>query len=159
MMASLPDQGRAPEWTNDTWLNTPGPLRLADLRGKVVLLEFWTFGCVNCQHVVPSLRTWHARYAAQGLVVVGDHYPEFEYEADLGRLQDAVDRMEIAYPVAQDNDRRTWDAYKIRYWPTLVLIDKAGHIRYEHIGEGAYEETEAAIQALLREPDPMSVES
>jgi thiol-disulfide isomerase/thioredoxin len=149
----LEDFGPAPELTNTVWLNTPGnqPLRLADLRGKVVALEFWTFGCINCQHTMPSLKEWHDRYADQGLVIIGDHYPEFSFEADLGNLTDAVARYEILYAVAQDNDRRTWDAYDVHYWPTLMLIDKQGHIRYQHIGEGRYAETEAAIQTLLAE--------
>ena len=102
--------------------------------------------------MIPSLREWHSRYGDQGLVVIGNHYPEFSYEADLNNLKDALVRLEIAYPVAQDNDRRTWGAYNNRYWPTLYLIDKRGHIRYVHIGEGRYAETEAAIQALLHEP-------
>jgi len=148
----LPDLGEAPELENDIWLNTDQPLRLAELRGKVVLLDMWTFGCINCQHVVPSLRDWHARYADQGLVVIGNHYPEFDYESDLENLIEAVQRLEISYAVAQDNDGQTWRAYNNRYWPTAYLIDKRGHIRYVHIGEGAYEETEAAIQALLAEP-------
>jgi len=149
---TLPDLGPAPELENDTWLNTDRPLRLADLRGKVVLLDMWTFGCINCQHVVPSLRDWHARYADQGLVVIGNHYPEFDYERNLDNLREAVQRLEISYAVAQDNDGQTWQAYNNRYWPTVYLIDKRGRIRYVHIGEGAYEETEAAIQALLAEP-------
>ncbi len=147
----LPDLGPAPELTNQVWLNTEGPLRLADLRGSVVLLDMWTFGCINCQRVIPYLRSWHESYADQGLVVIGNHYPEFDYEADLGNLKEALVRLEVPYPVAQDNDRATWSAYRNRYWPTLYLIDKNGHIRYTHIGEGAYPETEAAIQALLAE--------
>jgi hypothetical protein len=100
------------------------------------------------------LREWHNTYKDQGLVVIGNHYPEFSRERDLKNLADAVLRLEIPYPVAQDNDRQTWSAYKNRYWPTLYLIDKWGRIRYTHIGEGAYQETEAAIQALLAEPYP-----
>jgi thiol-disulfide isomerase/thioredoxin len=151
---SLPDMGPAPELTNQVWLNTAGPLRLSALRGKVVLLDMWTFGCVNCQHVVPSLRGWNQAYADRGLVIIGNHYPEFGYEADLNNLKQAVADLSILYAVAQDNDGQTWRAYHNQYWPTLYLIDKQGHLRYEHIGEGAYAETEAAIQALLDEPDP-----
>ena len=150
-LASLPDLGIAPELTNDTWLNVDSPLRLADLRGKVVIIEMWTFGCINCQHVIPSLKEWHNKYAEQGLVIIGNHFPEFDYEADLNNLKDAVARNGIEYAVAQDNDGRTWQAYNNHYWPTLYLIDKQGHIRYVHIGEGAYAETESAIQALLAE--------
>ena len=149
--ASLPDLGLAPELTNDTWLNVDSPLRLADLRGKVVLLEMWTFGCINCQHVIPSLKDWHSKYKDQGLVIIGNHYPEFSFEADLANLQNAVAQGGIEYAVAQDNDGATWQAYQNRYWPTLYLIDKQGHIRYVHIGEGRYQETEENIKALLAE--------
>jgi thiol-disulfide isomerase/thioredoxin len=150
-LASLPDLGPAPELTNDTWLNVESPLRLADLRGKVVIVEMWTFGCINCQNVMPSLKDWHSTYADQGLVIIGNHYPEFNYEADLANLEDAIARFGIEYPVAQDNTGDTWRSYKNNYWPTLYLIDKQGHIRYVHIGEGRYAETEENIKALLGE--------
>ncbi len=150
----LPNLGPAPELENDVWLNTEAPLRLSDLRGKVVLLEMWTFGCYNCKNVIPSLKDWHFKYQDQGLVVIGNHYPEFSYEADLDNLKEAIVRLDIPYAVAQDNDRQTWGAYNNRYWPTLYLIDKQGNLRYSHIGEGAYEKTEAAIVALLAEPAP-----
>lgn len=101
--------------------------------------------------MIPSLRVWHETYGADGLVVIGNHYPEFSYERDLQNLTEALGKLEIPYAVAQDNDRQTWGAYGIRYWPTLVLIDKRGNIRYTHIGEGRYDETEAAIQFLLNE--------
>ena len=104
--------------------------------------------------MIPSLRGWYEKYASNGLVVIGNHYPEFNYEEDLDNLNDAVDRFDIPYPVAQDNDGKTWRAYTNRYWPTLYLIDKGGNIRYIHIGEGQYEATEAAIQALLSETYP-----
>ena len=147
----LQNLGPAPELKNEIWLNTDGPLRLADLRGKVVALEMWTFGCINCKNVLPSLIEWHEKYADQGLVIIGNHYPEFSYEEDLDNLKEAIDRLEIPYAVAQDNDRATWGAYNNRYWPTLYLIDKHGDIRYVHIGEGAYAKTEAAIVQLLNE--------
>ena len=150
----LENLGPAPELENEIWLNTEAPLRLADLRGQVVLLEMWTFGCINCKNVIPSLRGWHADYGPQGLVVIGNHYPEFEYEADLENLREAIQLLEVPYPVAQDNEGKTWQAYENHYWPALFLIDKRGDIRYQHIGEGAYEETEAAILALLAEPYP-----
>ncbi len=152
--SSLDDLGLAPELTNDVWLNTEGPLRLADLRGKVVLLDMWTFGCINCMHVIPSLRGWHEQYKAHGLVVIGNHYPEFSYEADIEHLKEAVNLLDVPYAVAQDNDGDTWRAYETQYWPTLYLIDKRGHIRYRHIGEGNYTETETAIQELLKETYP-----
>ena len=150
-LASLPDLGAAPELTNDTWLNTEAPLRLADLRGNVILLEMWTFGCINCQNVMPSLKEWHGKYHDDGLVIIGNHYPEFSFEEDLANLKDAVERYGIEYPVAQDNDGATWKAYQNRYWPTLYLIDKQGRIRYVHIGEGRYQQTEENIKALLGE--------
>ena len=102
--------------------------------------------------MIPSVREWHAVYGLQGLVVIGNHYPEFSHEADLADLQDALRRLDVPYPVTQDNDGRNWSAYRTRYWPTLYLIDKRGDIRYMHIGDGGYAETEAAIQKLLREP-------
>jgi len=149
--ASLPDLGPAPELTNNIWLNVDAPLRLADLRGKVVIVEMWTFGCINCQNVMPSLKGWHAKYKDQGLVIIGNHYPEFSYEEDLDNLKEAIARFDIQYPVAQDNDGATWRAYKNHYWPALFLIDKQGHIRYIHAGEGRYQQIEENIQALLEE--------
>ena len=149
--ASLPDLGPAPELTNDTWLNVDSPLRLADLRGKVVIVEMWTFGCINCQHVMPSLKEWHSKYKDAGLIIIGNHFPEFSYEADLENLKEAIAQNDIQYAVAQDNDGATWKAYKNHYWPALYLIDKQGHIRYVHIGEGRYSETEKNIKTLLEE--------
>lgn len=104
--------------------------------------------------MIPSLRGLHERYRAQGLTVIGIHYPEFGYEADLENLREAVERLKVPYPIAQDNEGRTWSAYRVRYWPTLILIDKKGQMRFRHIGEGRYEEIEAAVQALLAEPGP-----
>ena len=150
--AHYPDMGLAPELTNQVWINSPQPLRLAGLRGKVVLLDMWTFECINCQHVVPYLEGWYQKYSAEGLVVIGNHFPEFPYERDLGNLKDAVKQQGITYPVDQDNDGATWNAYSNKYWPTMYLIDKHGHIRYMTIGEGNYAATEAAIKALLQEP-------
>jgi hypothetical protein len=134
---TLEDYGPAPELENEVWLNTPAPLRLADLRG---------------QNVLPALRALHAAYAGQGLIIIGNHYPEFAHEADLDNLKDAVARLDIQYAVAQDNDGLTWRAYNNHFWPALFLIDRRGRVRYKHIGEGRYAETEAAIQALLAEP-------
>lgn len=150
-LASLPDLGPAPELTNDTWLNVDAPLRLANLRGKVVIVEMWTFGCINCQNVMPALKEWHNQYKEAGLVIIGNHFPEFSYERDLENLKTAVVQNDIQYAVAQDNNGATWQAYKNIYWPALYLIDKQGRIRYIHIGEGNYKETEQNIQALLAE--------
>lgn len=152
--SDLPDLGPAPELTNTIWLNTPLPLRLANLHGKVVLLEMWTFDCINCRHTIPQLNAWYKTYANQGLVIIGNHFPEFPYEADLANLQKAVQDLGIQYPVAQDNQGVTWNAYKNNFWPTMYLIDKSGHIRYLRIGEGGYEITGAAIQSLLAERYP-----
>ena len=143
--------GTAPELENEVWLNVDRPLRLAGLRDRVVLLDMWTFGCVNCRNVISSLREWHTKYGEQGLVVIGDHYPEFSFEHDLENLIDAIRRLDIPYAVAQDNQGLTWRAYNNRYWPTLCLIDKKGRIRFLHIGEGGYGEIEAVIQELLAE--------
>jgi len=152
--ADLNDYGPAPELHNEIWLNTEQPLRLADLRGQVVLLEMWTFGWINCQRVIPSLKEWHNSYEDQGLIIIGNHYPEFSHEHDLNNLKAALIRLDVPYPVAQDNEGNTWRAYNNRYWPTLYLIDKWGNIRYSHVGEGAYTETETAIQTLLAESYP-----
>lgn len=152
--ASYPDLGIAPELTNEIWLNVDSPLRLADLRGKVVALEMWTFACYNCKNVIPSLKEWHEKYKDQGLVIIGNHYPEFDFEANLDNLKAAVAEYGIEYPVAQDNSGATWRAYDNHYWPVIYLIDKKSHIRYVHIGEGRYKETEAAIQNLLEEAYP-----
>jgi thiol-disulfide isomerase/thioredoxin len=146
------DLGPAPELTGNTWINTSAPLRLADLRGKVVLLDMWTFDCINCLNVIPSLREWHKKYAREGLVVIGNHFPEFNYERPLDNLKQAVVDLNVPYPVVQDNEGLNWRAYKNLYWPTLYLIDHQGHIRYINIGEGNYAETETAIQTLLAEP-------
>lgn len=151
------DSGPAPEIANETWINAAAPLTLADLRGKVVLLEFWTFGCINCQRVIPFVRQWHSDYQGTDFQVISIHYPEFARERDYDNVVEATQRFEIVYPVALDNDGRTWRAYQQRYWPTTYLIDRNGHIRYKHIGEFNEEtaaRTEAAIEALLAESSP-----
>jgi thiol-disulfide isomerase/thioredoxin len=150
----LSDRGPAPELTNTVWLNTDHPLRLADLRGKVVALEMWTFDCINCQHTIPALTGWYDKYTDQGLVIIGDHFPEYSDEADLGHLKAALVRLGVPYAVAQDNNGTTWQAYRSTAWPSLYLIDKRGHLRYIQIGEGGYAAEELAIQTLLAEPYP-----
>ncbi|MEM6282057.1 MAG: redoxin domain-containing protein [Chloroflexota bacterium] len=150
--STLRSRGEAPELRNNVFFNTETPLRLENLRGSVVLLEFWTFDCINCIRTIPHVQQWHETYAADGLVVIGDHYPEFSYERDPANVEAAINRLGITYPVAQDNARLTWGAYNQRYWPTMYLIGKNGNIRYMHIGEGKYAQTEAAIQTLLAEP-------
>ncbi len=136
----------------DTWLNSTSPLSMDDLRGDVVLVDFWTFGCINCQRTQPYLSEWDAKYRAQGLRVVGVHSPEFDYERDVGNVKGALRDMGITYPVALDNDFRTWREWSQRYWPARYLIDRDGVVRLVHYGEGAYDETERAIQQLLAQP-------
>ena len=151
--SGLPALRSAPELAGvGPWLNTPDgePLSLAALRGRVVLLEFWTFACGNCQRTIPFLRQMHGRYQPE-LAVVGVHTPEFEFEASVPNVERAVREQGIDYPVGVDNDFLAWNAYGIRYWPTLYLIDRAGRVRYTHIGEGSYGRIEGAIQALLAE--------
>ncbi len=141
----------APELTNQTWFNADKPLRLADLRGQVVLVDFWTFDCYNCLNVLPYLKAWHRQYNQAGLTVIGVHSPEFDHEREMANVKAAIQRLDIPYPVTLDNDFTTWRAYSNRYWPTFYLVDKRGQIRYTQIGEGQYDRTEAAIQALLAE--------
>lgn len=141
----------APEITNNTWLNSSA-IRLADLKGKVVMVEFWTFGCYNCRNVEPHVKEWYRKYMDQGFVVIGVHSPEFSYERDIEKVQAYLTEHGIRYPVPIDNDFATWRRYGNRYWPAMYLIDKQGVIRYVRIGEGGYETTEQLIQALLREP-------
>lgn len=127
------------------------PLTLAELQGKVVLVDFWTYSCINCIRTIPYLNAWHEKYSEDGLVIVGIHTPEFDFEKNPTNVHAAVEKFGIEYPVAQDNDKETWNAYENRYWPRKYLIDDEGFIRYDHIGEGAYDETEKVIQALLQE--------
>jgi thiol-disulfide isomerase/thioredoxin len=140
----------APEITGSSWLNSE-PLSLAGLRGRVVFVEFWTFGCVNCQNVLPQLRGWHERYGPAGLTIVGVHSPEFLWEKPRDRVAAAVRELDIRYAVVQDNDAAIWKRFNTWAWPTAVLVDRRGVIRYTHIGEGAYPETEAMIRRLLDE--------
>jgi thiol-disulfide isomerase/thioredoxin len=148
---SLTNYGPAPEIESLAWLNSNQPLRLENLRGQVVLLEFWTFDCINCIHTLPYVENWYQTYRNQGLAVIGVHYPEFDYERDLQHILAATQHLNVSYPVALDNSGTTWRAYSQRYWPTIYLIDKQGNIRYVRIGEGAYDQTEQAIQSLLAE--------
>ena len=147
-------QGRvgmpAPDIASPTWLNSE-PKRIVDLKGKVVLVEFWTFGCYNCRNVEPYLKDWHKRYAEQGLVVIGVHSPEFDYERDIENVKRHIRKNDIRYAVPIDNDFTTWNRYGNHYWPAMYLIDKQGTIRYTRFGEGGYEQTEKQIQALLAE--------
>ncbi len=147
----LPNLGPAPDFTGiNNWINSE-PLTLADLRGRVVLVDFWTYSCINCVRTLPYLTDWHAKYQDVGLVIVGVHTPEFAFEEETQNVVNAVNRFQIEYAVAQDNDYTTWRAYNNRFWPAKYFIDAEGNVRYVHFGEGEYEESELVIQQLLAE--------
>ncbi len=145
---------RAPELPPAEWINTPTPVRLASLRGRVVLLDLWDFTCINCLNTLPYLRAWYERYAEAGLVIVGVHTPEFSFARARDQVEAAAGRLGIRWPVVLDNDQAIWTAYANRYWPTVYLIDPQGYIRLRHAGDRGYASVEAAIQELLRENDP-----
>jgi cytochrome c biogenesis protein CcdA/thiol-disulfide isomerase/thioredoxin len=150
----LKDAGVAPEFRETgRWFNTAAgrPLTLASLRGRVVLVDFWTYTCINCIRTLPYLRAWDAAYRGRGLTIVGVHTPEFAFEHDAGNVQSAIGRFGLRYPVVQDNQMGTWNAYGNQYWPADYLIDARGHVRYAAAGEGDYAQTETAIRALLAE--------
>ena len=143
--------GEAPDFAGDgRWFNSR-PLELQGLRGRVVLIDFWTYTCINCLRTLPHLRAWDARYRARGLTIVGVHTPEFAFERNAGNVQDAIARSQLRYPVVQDNDYATWNAWGNQYWPAKYLIDAKGRVRFVHFGEGEYDQTEAAIRTLLAE--------
>jgi cytochrome c biogenesis protein CcdA/thiol-disulfide isomerase/thioredoxin len=147
----LRDFGPAPEFAGvSRWLNSE-PLSVGELRGKVVLVDFWTYSCVNCLRTLPFLRGWDRAYRDDGLQIVGVHTPEFAFEHEEDNVRAAVERLRIRYPVALDNDFGTWNAYGNRYWPAKYLIDREGRVRFVHFGEGAYAETERVIRSLLAE--------
>ncbi len=148
----LPRLAPAPNFAGiDAWINSK-PLSINELKGKVVLVDFWTYSCINCIRTFPYLRKWAERYGDKGLVIVGVHTPEFEFEKDLKNVEDAVKRFDIPYPVALDNHYATWQAYNNSYWPAHYLIDREGIVRQVHFGEGKYLETENAIRSLLNLP-------
>ena len=152
--ASVPleDLGPAPELTGITdWINSE-PLSLASLRGNVVLVHFWTFGCINCIHVQPYVKAWSDHYGPEGFVVVGVHTPELSFEREIANVRSAVADKGVRFPVAFDPDFATWRAYGNRYWPAFYFVDRAGRIRHVHYGEGDYDTSEAVIRALLAEP-------
>ena len=151
---SLPVLGEAPEFVgNEHWFNTPGdrPLTLKQLRGRVVLVDFWTYSCINCIRTFPYLKAWDQRYRKDGLTIVGVHSPEFPFERDPDNVEEAIERNDIRYPVAQDNELQTWNAYGNAYWPAEYFIDARGRVRYVHYGEGEYGEKEQVIRELLAE--------
>jgi len=156
---SIRDNRPAPSWDNQSWLNSPGPLRLADLRGRVVLLNFWVYTCYNCTNTVPSLVNFDRKYRERGLTLIGIHTPEFppySGEHDKTNVARALKQYGIEYPNAQDNNSRTWNLYGIRFWPSFVLIDKQGIIRYEgagefHLNDANYTKWDNRIRELLAE--------
>ena len=133
-----------------TWLNSP-PLRVAELRGKVVLIDFWTYTCINWLRSLPYVRAWADKYKAHGLVVIGVHAPEFAFEKDLDQVRRAAKDLTVGYPIAVDNDHAIWRAFNNRYWPALYFVDGQRRIRHHHFGEGEYERSERTIQQLLAE--------
>jgi thiol-disulfide isomerase/thioredoxin len=163
--APLPVEGELPSLGGATdWLNSPR-LSAASLRGKVVLIDFWTYSCVNWRRSLPYVRAWADKYRDHGLVVIGAHAPEFRFETVVANVRRAVQSMNIDYPVAIDNQYALWDAFANQYWPAIYLIDAQGRIRYHHFGEGDYEQTERIIQRLLSDsgatgygPDLVSVQ-
>ncbi|MEX0664135.1 MAG: thioredoxin family protein [Acidimicrobiia bacterium] len=151
-VANLPIGPNAPDLVGEKgWINSD-PLSAADLRDRVVVYDFWTYSCVNCVRTLPHLRAWHDRYAAEGLVIVGVHSPEFEFEKDHDNVRDAVTRLKVDYPVALDDDMAIWRQFENQYWPAKYIADGKGRLRYLHIGEGSYGETEAVIRKLLGVP-------
>ncbi len=140
----------APEFAKGDWLNSD-PLTLDKLHGRVVLVEFWTFGCYNCRNTLPSVKEWDARYRERGLTVVGVHTPETQSEYVIDNVRREVPGLGIKYPVVTDNDYTTWKAYGVEAWPTILVLDKQGRIRWLHVGEGRYDETESVIKTLLTE--------
>ncbi len=146
---SLYDEGPAPEFAGiDRWFNS-APLTLASLRGKVVLVDFWTHSCINCLRTLPHVNRWAATYASAGLVVVGVHTPEFPHERSADRVQAAIERLGVKHAVAQDNRYATWKAWRNQYWPAKYLVDARGRVQFKHFGEGNYERIEATLRAVL----------
>ena len=147
----LPDYGLAPEFAGVAeWVNS-SPLTMSELRGKVVLIDFWTYSCINCLRTLPHIEAWDRMYRNDGLVIVGVHTPEFAFEAEPSNVRGAVKRLGVRYPVALDNKYGTWTAFGNQYWPAKYLIDRSGHVRYAHFGEGSYDVTERNIRRLLGE--------
>jgi thiol-disulfide isomerase/thioredoxin len=142
-------EGSAPNFAGiSNWFNS-APLNIADLRGKVVLVDFWTYGCVNCVNTLPHVTELYAKYKDRGLVVVGIHTPEFPFERSAANVLAALKRHGITYPVAQDNDSQTWDAYRNQYWPAQYIVDQSGKIVFHHDGEGRYDQIDRTIARLL----------
>src|SRR6266850_1084925 len=145
----------APEFADGNWINSEA-LTVKRLRGRVVLIEFWTFGCYNCRNTLPFVKRWHDHYKDKGLTVVGVHSPELEVEKNIENVRREITALGIRYPVVTDNNYSTWNSYHVEAWPTILVLDKMGRIRWTHVGEGKYDETEQVIQKLLAEDDKQS---
>ncbi len=153
--SSLPVLFNAPEIKGlSHWINSEKINSMKELRGKVILVDFWTYSCFNCINTFPYVQAWHEKYAKDGLVVLGIHAPEFLFERKLDNVKQAVKKHGLTFPIALDNGFKLWRAYRNRYWPAFYLVDKNGVVRYTHFGEGRYRETEAAIVSLLKQKAP-----
>ena len=141
----------APDVLGGEWINS-SPISLAGLRGKVVLLEFWTYGCTNCRNTLPYLKSWNEKYKSRAFLLLGVHTPEFDSEKPPARVAEAARSLGLTYPIVTDNSFKVWESYHQAYWPALYLIDKSGIVRYCHVGEGGYRETERQIELLLDRP-------
>ena len=150
-VTSLSDNGPAPALEATGWINTP-PLTASDLRGKVVLYDIWTYSCINCVRTFPHIRAWYDRYRGDGLVVVGVHSPEFDFEKVHSNVEAAVKHLDVTWPVALDDNMKIWNEFQNLYWPADYVADRAGHLRYFHPGEGDYANTENVLRALLGVP-------
>jgi thiol-disulfide isomerase/thioredoxin len=165
MMRAKPDsqpeelavEGPAPSLDGATeWLNSK-PLTTEELKGKVVVVDFWTYSCINCLRSIPYVRAWAEKYRDHGLVVIGVHAPEFAFERNVDNIKNAISTLKIGYPVAVDNDYKIWRAFENEYWPAHYFIDAKGQIRHHHFGEGEYDESEKVIQQLLAEAGDRNV--
>ena len=144
----------APELSSGNWINSD-PLTIKSLHGRVVLIEFWTFACYNCRNTLPTVKKWDAQYRDKGLTIIGVHTPETDLENNVDELRREVAALGIKYPVVTDSNYSTWKSYGVEAWPTLFLLDKQGRVRWTHVGEGAYDQTEEVIKKLLAEEDPV----
>ena len=141
---------KAPGLPESTWINS-SPHNLSDFQGSVVLLEFWTYGCINCRNTIPTLNEWQKKYSGKDFALIRVHTPEFDGEKSARNVRENIARLHIRYPVVTDNDYLTWESYHQQYWPTIYLIDKKGIVRYVHVGEGSYDTTERMIRSLMAE--------
>ncbi|MBS1515376.1 MAG: redoxin domain-containing protein [Bacteroidetes bacterium] len=133
------------------WINSDKDVSLSDLNGKVVLIEFWTFGCYNCKNTLPYVKDWYSKYKSDKFEIIGIHCPEFDRERKFENVRNAVEEFGIKYPVLVDNEFTIWDKFNVDAWPTIIILDKQGNVRYTKVGEGSYDKTEAKIKELIAE--------